>query len=219
MKHLYFAALLTALLGGCGKNDEPCGAASSCATPATTSDASLATDATTVVATEAAACPSAAAECQASSTAYTCPAPPLRARSDHVQTDRGRRSDSFLHQLLRRMALRDDRSRSQCFRGWVRWCGTRNCCSCEVGACPGIACFDMPLTTTGLQGSWTGTTNGTSTCGAAGQMCSFSACAPAGNYIAIMCANENTGGDAEACPPWDARTIQMREGPVQISRR
>lgn len=65
-------------------------------------------------------------------------------------------------------------------------CVTR-CDSCEPIACPASCAAPTPLGPAGVQRTWSGTAFRSSTCGA-GEACVEPTCAPAGQYVARMCA-------------------------------
>jgi len=131
----------------------------------------------------------------ASATAFTCPAPSCNLGSTQFKLTVNGDPTRFCSSLCTGwLSITTDAGKAVSYYGGG--CGTPDCCSCQMGACPGFACIDQPLTAMGLQGTWAGQTNGTSTCGAASQACSFSACAPAGNYVAVMCAYANAAASA-----------------------
>jgi hypothetical protein len=73
-----------------------------------------------------------------------------------------------------------------------------DCSSCQPVACPLICAAPSMLGAAGAQKSWDGTFVEHLTCGAA-VACTRPACAPAGDYIARMCAYAAKPGAALAC--------------------
>ena len=74
-----------------------------------------------------------------------------------------------------------------------------DCSHCETLSCPLICEPSTPLGASGVQMSWDGTFVEHLTCGAS-IACTHPACAPAGNYIARLCAYAELPGAGSTCP-------------------
>jgi hypothetical protein len=75
-----------------------------------------------------------------------------------------------------------------------------DCNVCQPMACPALCRAPSPLTTTPVTFKWNGTDWVNATCGA-NVSCEDSACAPAGHYVATLCANVVQAEMAPACIP------------------
>ena len=80
---------------------------------------------------------------------------------------------------------------------------TAECSSCEPLGCPAICPIPSPVPSEGASGAWEGRIFAPSTCTMAqgGSLsCVDPQCAPAGTYVARMCAFPGKGGDAGSEP-------------------
>jgi hypothetical protein len=75
-----------------------------------------------------------------------------------------------------------------------------DCNVCQPVACPGACAAPSPLPAAGAQRTWSGTTFTAGTCGT-GISCVTGSCAPAGRYVATMCAYPRAASDAATIGP------------------
>jgi len=80
-----------------------------------------------------------------------------------------------------------------------------DCASCTQKACPALCDPPSRVVSGGLRHGWDGTHFDDGTCGA-GTSCTLPACAPAGRYIATMCAYKEIALDSGPCVGAEAAT-------------
>ncbi len=78
---------------------------------------------------------------------------------------------------------------------------TADCATCEPVGCPAYCAIPTRMTAAGVQRTWDGTYYAAGTCG--GMTCALRSCAPAGRYVAKMCAypDLSSGGAGGVCSP------------------
>jgi hypothetical protein len=87
----------------------------------------------------------------------------------------------------------------------IPWCSTICSAACQPSPCPGIACIPQGIAVTTSELQWDGSSYKTSTCGNK-MTCYQPLKAPAGHYVARMCATPGTistpdGGGQPTCTP------------------
>jgi hypothetical protein len=74
------------------------------------------------------------------------------------------------------------------------------CEACQMLGCPAICVLPQKMPAAGTTKTWDGTSFSIGTCGPNAMSCLNKQCAPAGKYVAVMCATASTAPDASlAC--------------------
>jgi hypothetical protein len=81
-----------------------------------------------------------------------------------------------------------------------------SCDNCIMVGCPAICALPQPMPAAGTTKTWNGTFFASSTCGPDRMSCLNKRCAPAGKYVAVMCASavSSDAGDLACTNAFDA---------------